>query len=484
MICIPSGDLRYIRSLGKGGCGEVFLAESKTLGLVAVKKTILHESDRVIQEFLNEAELLLKMNSPNIIRFYGTTKSNVGECIVMEYAVNGTLYHFLEYYRNRNAEDSLSWGKKYQIAHDISRGLFFMHSRGVLHRDLKSMNVLLDDRMKAKISDFGLSQIKTKNQISSSILGVQNNVFGSLLWKAPETFSIRNPYTEKADVYSLGIIFWELATCQVPYENHDPHTIESSVLRGDRLDIPSSCPEGFKELIEQCWCHDHTQRPSASNIFEKLDLIIDKSHQTDTSDHFYFNNTRIQGSSPNMTVTLNEGFESNNKNSDLDFLGSVFERTLTIDTECNYMETEVDKKLRIAKEKQDQLKRDKLIFDNEMRINEEKRYREEYNKRRKEEEEKKQKEIEEEKMRILCEIERENNRIEEEMKIELENMIKIGERRLLEEKEEMRDNTKGKMTKPCDFEGNIFIAAGVGKFSSVMYLLENGTDVNIKDDAD
>ena len=69
------------------------------------------------------------------------------------------------------------------------------------------MNVLLDDQMKAKISDFGLSKIKNKNQTSSSILGVQNNVFGSLLWKAPETFSIRNPYTEKADVYSLGIIF-------------------------------------------------------------------------------------------------------------------------------------------------------------------------------------------------------------------------------------------------------------------------------------
>jgi len=180
MIRIHQEDLKFIRVLGRGGCGEVYLAESRTFGKVAVKMTLLGGEEQILLEFLNEAELLSRMNSPYIIRFFGTSKNQEGECIVMEYAAKGTLFHFLELLRNRKIESSFSWDKRYQMAQDITRGLMLMHSQGVLHRDMKSLNILLDEIMRAKISDFGLSKIKTKSHTTSSNLYVQNNVFGSL----------------------------------------------------------------------------------------------------------------------------------------------------------------------------------------------------------------------------------------------------------------------------------------------------------------
>jgi len=218
---IPPEDLTFIRDLGIGGCGKVYLAESKTLGKVAVKMTLLGGEDQFFQDFLNEAELLSRMNSPYIIRFFGTTRNTEGECIVMEYATNGTLFHFLELLRKRKIETTFSWEKRYKMAQDIARGLLLMHSHGVFHRDMKSLKIFLENDLTPKISDFGLSKIKTKNQITSSNFYVPNNVYGSLLWKTPETFSIKNPYTEKADINSLGKVFWEIASCQVPYGGFD-----------------------------------------------------------------------------------------------------------------------------------------------------------------------------------------------------------------------------------------------------------------------
>jgi len=336
MIRIPQEDLTFIRVLGKGGCGEVHLAESKTLGKVAVKKTLLGGEELIMQEFLNEAELLSKLNSPYIIRFFGTLRNKEGECIVMEYATNGTLFHFLELLRKRNIESTFPWDKRYQMAQDITRGLLLMHSQGVLHRDMKSLNILLDQNMTAKISDFGLSKIKTKSQTTSSNLYVQNNVFGSLLWKAPETFSIKNPFTDKADIYALGIVFWEIASCQVPYEGFDAETIKDSVKSGERLDIPLSCPVEFKELIELCWNQEHKQRPTASIVFDKISQIIGQIQKND-----YENITssvpQLAGSIPDPVITF-PGVQNPN------IIGSDQKRLVTEKDFNSQKESEIERK--------------------------------------------------------------------------------------------------------------------------------------------
>jgi len=157
MRTIPKEDLNIIRLLGKGGCGKIYLAESNLFGQVAVKKPIFKGDELIMEEFLNKAEILSKMNSPNIIRFYGTSKSEKGGSIVMEYAENGTLYHFLQDLRKKKLEDTFSWDKRYQIAQDITRGLLCIHTERVLHRNMNSLNILLDKNMTAKISGFSLS---------------------------------------------------------------------------------------------------------------------------------------------------------------------------------------------------------------------------------------------------------------------------------------------------------------------------------------
>ena len=537
MIRIPPEDLTFIQVLGKGGCGEVHLAESKTLGKVAVKKTLLGGEEEVMQEFLNETELLSRMNSPYIIRFFGTSRNKEGECIVMEYATNGTLFHFLELLRKRKIESTFSWDKRYQMAQDITRGLLLMHSQRVLHRDLKSLNILLDDNMRAKISDFGLSKIKTKSQTTSSSLYVQNNVFGSLFWKAPETFSIKNPYTDKADIYALGIVFWEIASCQVPYEGFDAETIKDSVKSGERLDIPSNCPVEFKELIELCWNQEHKQRPTASIVFDKISQIIGQIPKFD-SDYITSSVPQFSGRNPDPVITIQEAPKTNI------IFARVDPNRFVTDNQSvqNNGESEIERKIRLAQEKQlfllmekkkreeeeqkrkqeaiekenqrieielmeeqkrkmkaeeeriqkekrlqEELERTKReVEERKMKAEEERKKREEEQRKKKEEEKRK---IEEEQKRRLYQIEKENQRIEKELSEEQDKKKKAEEETFQKkmkggdpkEKLEYERIGKWKSTKASDFEGNIFEAAKDGKLTSVIYLLANGTNVNSKD---
>jgi len=558
MIRIPPENLTFIRVLGKGGCGEVYLAESKTLGKVAVKKMLIEGEDQIIQEFLNEAELLSKMNSPYIVRFFGTSRNKEGECIVMEYATNGTLFHFLEFLRKNNNESTFSWDQRYQMAQDITRGLLLMHSQGVLHRDMKSLNVLLDKDMTAKISDFGLSKIKTKSQTISSSLYVQNNVFGSLLWKAPETFSKDNPYTAKADIYALGMIFWEIASCQAPYDKWEQQQILFHVFSGNRLDIPSTCPAGFKDLIKFCWHQEPKQRPTASNVFDKISQLIAQIPKIDSSV------PQVSGNIPDLGISLPEEHKQNligsdpkqlvtDQNSDFKIgstipklSGIIPDREISITEELKTMdpnsffsgshpdrlvtdnqstkkdgESEIERKIRLALEKQQF-----LILEKKKREEEEQRTREEiengkqrieketkemFERKKKAEEERFQMEKgqreeekrkqEEQQQRKLEDIEKENKRIEKEMKEVMDRKKKAEEeriqleKRLQEETERIKQDLekevgdlkqkewferieKWKSTIAPDFEGNIFEAAAKGKLRSIIYLLAHGTNVN------
>ena len=434
MLRIPPNDLTFLRVLGKGGCGEVHLAESKTFGKVAVKKTLLEGDEQIMKEFLNEAELLSKMKSPNIIGFFGTTKYQGGECLVIEYAPNGTLFHFLELLRKKNLELTFSWDKRYKMAQDITRGLLLMHSQGVLHRDMKSLNVLLDKDMTAKISDFGLSEIKTRSQTISTNLYVPNNVFGSLLWKAPETFSKDNPYTNKADIYALGTIFWEIASCQVPYDKWEQQQILFHVFSGKRLGIPSTCPVGFKELIEYCWSHEPKQRPSASDLFDRISQLIAKIPNINT-EQFTSSNLQLSGSIPVRGISFSETTELCDPKQM--FTGYYPNRLVTDDQFAQKGESEIERKIRMAREKQQSLLQEK-----KKREKEDQRLREEQERKKKEEKMRK-KEEEKQKM-ILVEIEKETLRIEKEMKEELEKKKKAEEKRIEKEKRLREEEEKTK----------------------------------------
>ena len=150
------------------------------------------------------------------------------------------------------------------MAQDITIGLLLMHSQGVFHWDLKSLKTCLDQNMTLKIYDNGISKIKTIDIFTSLCSGQCFWII--ILEGSRHTFLIRYPCTDKSDVYPLGRLFREIASCQVLYEGFDPDTHKDSVKSGEWLDIPSTCPVEFIELFLLWRIQNPRQRPPVSNL--------------------------------------------------------------------------------------------------------------------------------------------------------------------------------------------------------------------------
>ncbi len=144
-------ELALEQELGRGGFGVVYKATYRHND-VAVKQLLSNDiSADSAQEFETEVQFMAKLHSPNIVHFYGYSLSP-NRCIVMEYMSNGSLYSVL------HSNKPLEWPLRLQIATDAAKGLAFLHHENILHRDIKSLNVLLDNSYKAKLTDFGLSK--------------------------------------------------------------------------------------------------------------------------------------------------------------------------------------------------------------------------------------------------------------------------------------------------------------------------------------
>lgn len=162
---------------------------------------------------------------------------------------------------------SKRWEIKYpqmlKIAIHTARGLEYLHECNLIHRDLKSVNLLIDEHYNAKVCDFGLSRIiAPKNQ------NMTGNV-GTVSWIAPEVFE-KQPYDEKADVYSFGIVMWELYTKQTPFQDLNTFEIPMAVIKGDRPSIPKDCPKDYAKLMQSCWHKKPAKRPTFPKIVKSL----------------------------------------------------------------------------------------------------------------------------------------------------------------------------------------------------------------------
>ena len=162
MPLIPWDEITLISKLGEGGFGIVYKGTWKHGGEVAIKqiKSILEEDAEL--ELKNESSVMAKLNSPYIIRLFGLCWDENKYALVMELMPNASLSQLL-----RSGKE-LPWDIRYSIARDVAYGLRFLHDRKILHRDLKSANVLLDGNLRAKLSDFGLSKVKTQTAYIST----------------------------------------------------------------------------------------------------------------------------------------------------------------------------------------------------------------------------------------------------------------------------------------------------------------------------
>ncbi|XP_073299496.1 serine/threonine/tyrosine-protein kinase HT1-like [Primulina huaijiensis] len=232
---------------------------------VAIKLISQPEEDGELAAFLekqftSEVALLFRLKHPNIITFIAACKKPPVFCIITEYYPGGSLRKFL----HQQEPYSLPLNLVLKFALDIARGMLYLHAQGILHRDLKSENMLLDEDMSVKVADFGISCLESQ-------CGSAKGFTGTYRWMAPEMIKEKH-HTRKVDVYSFGIVLWELLTALTPFDDMTPEQAAFAVCQKNaRPPLPSSCPPAFRHLIHRCWSGNPDKRPHFHEIVRILE---------------------------------------------------------------------------------------------------------------------------------------------------------------------------------------------------------------------
>ena len=278
---INEAQLEFRERVGVGACGEVF--HGKWRGVDVAIKCLFTDDGRakrsgennaavdkeLLQDFRNEVSLMMQLRHPNICLFMGAVirleKSRL--CIVSEFCHRGSLYRIIH-----KSERELSWVRRVNLALDAARGCQFLHTHTpcIVHRDLKSPNLLVDRHWNVKVGDFGLARTKSHFYVS---LGGGN--VGTPEWTAPEVLKDEE-YSEKADVYSFGVVLWELCTRKRPFKGLTQMQVVVAVgFNGERLPRVEGAgidPQ-LSDLMQECMADAWHERPSFAEIVCRLEKI-------------------------------------------------------------------------------------------------------------------------------------------------------------------------------------------------------------------
>ncbi|XP_014501300.1 uncharacterized protein LOC106762102 [Vigna radiata var. radiata] len=272
---IMNDDLEELKELGSGTFGTVYHGKWRgtDVAIKRIKKICFtgrsSEQERLTVEFWREADILSKLHHPNVVAFYGVVEDGPGGTMatVTEYMVDGSLRHVL-----LRKDRYLDFRKRLIIAMDAAFGMEYLHSKNIVHFDLKCDNLLvnLKDPMRpiCKVGDFGLSKIKRNTLVSGGVRG-------TLPWMAPELLNgSSNKVSEKVDVFSFGIVLWEILTGEEPYANMHYGAIIGGIVNNTlRPTIPNHCDSEWRTLMEQCWAPNPAARPSFTEIARRLRIM-------------------------------------------------------------------------------------------------------------------------------------------------------------------------------------------------------------------
>lgn len=240
------------------------------------------EAAEIRASFKQEVSVWHKLDHPNVTKFVGASMGtsqfkipmkNPSEgstnlppracCVLVEFLPGGTLKTYL--FKNRKKK--LPFKVVIQLALDLSRGLSYLHSERIVHRDVKAENMLLGTQRTLKIADFGVARVEAQNPRDMT------GETGTLGYMAPEVLDGK-PYNRKCDVYSFGICLWEIYCCDLPYPDLSFADISSAVVRQNlRPDIPRCCPSSIANIMKRCWDANPEKRPEMDEVVRLLESI-------------------------------------------------------------------------------------------------------------------------------------------------------------------------------------------------------------------
>ncbi|XP_057987575.1 serine/threonine-protein kinase STY46 isoform X1 [Hevea brasiliensis] len=261
---IDASLLKYEKKIASGSCGDLYKGTfcSQDVAIKVLRTECLN--DKLRKEFAQEVFIMRRIRHKNVVQFIGACTRPPSPCIVTEFMCGGNMFDFLH-----KQKQSFNLQSLLRVAIDVSKGMNYLHQNNIIHRDLKAVNLLMDENGVVKVADFGIARV----QDQSSVMTAET---GTYRWMAPEVIE-HNPYDHKVDVFSFSIVLWELLTGKLPYEHLTPLQAAVGVVQqGLRPSIPKHTHPKLVELLERCWQKDPSLRPEFSEILELLQQLAKK----------------------------------------------------------------------------------------------------------------------------------------------------------------------------------------------------------------
>lgn len=255
--------LRTGEKLGVGAFGEVFKGTYQDEP-VAIKKlsATLANNAAAVEAFRAEVGVLFSLRHPHVLKVVAARTTPPDPMVLTEFMSRGTLFDVLH-----KARVAPTWPVVKRILSHVAAGMAYLHSQSLVHRDLKSANVLLDASFTAKVSDFGLTTAVATAAGESAAGGL----CGTLQYLAPEVLAAVAPHTPASDVYAYGVLMWELVARTPPYLGEDPHVVAGRVVdEGYRPPPAPNCLQLYRDLMVRCWAQAAAARPTFAQVVAVL----------------------------------------------------------------------------------------------------------------------------------------------------------------------------------------------------------------------
>ena len=272
------GEIEVLEYLSKGTSGTVCKAQWKGMRVAVKRFYYVEEDEELLRSFENEVFLMRELHHSNLVRFFAAQCKPPDLCIVME-LMRGNIADLLYGKLSKGSKETVKSKQEAVIVKGIAAGMLFLHDHGVCHRDLKSANVLFGNRLSdVKLCDFAFSKFKQHASMSAKF----ETSVGTPAWMAPEVLR-GDEYTLLADVYSFGVILWEIVQRKAPFEDLNRFQIIFQVgTQAKLLDVPEGTPPLWEAIIASCWRKSGSgsrramKRPGFKQIVEVVTLALEE----------------------------------------------------------------------------------------------------------------------------------------------------------------------------------------------------------------